>query len=194
MEEIWKDVVGWEGFYMVSNLGNFKRLPKKIIRSNGFVQTFKERKLKPSLDKDGYVQYSLAHIGYVIKIKGHREVVKAFIGDIPKQLQINHKNGIKNDNRVSNLEIVTQSENVIHSYKVLNRKLKGAVVDNNREVIAFSICKRKSQKCPPIINKPYKEFRSITEASVYINKSTSGISGCLVGKQKTAGGFIWKYK
>jgi hypothetical protein len=116
--EIYKDVVGYEGIYQVSNLGNVKSLHKKSL--NGFV-------LKP-LKSHGYCRVGLfdnKHKYFMI----HRLVALAFIPNPNHYPFINHINGIKNDNRVENLEWVTHSQNILHAFKTgLKSNKKG---DNN---------------------------------------------------------------
>jgi len=111
--EIWKEIKGSYGPYEVSSEGRLRR---------------KGRILKPRVHpKIGYVQANM----YKSKTEKyyplmHRLVVEAFIGDIPDKMQVNHKNGIRDDNRVENLEIVTASENNLHSFRELGREpLKG---------------------------------------------------------------------
>jgi len=190
--EIWKDIPWYEWKYQVSTFGRVNRLPKQIIRNNWRIQTFSERVLKISKDAYWYGQISLAHCWMVEKHKPHRLVAIAFIWDIPKWKQINHIDWNKFNNNINNLEIVTPSENMIHSYKVLKRVPKGAVINNKKKVVAYYI-ERKSQKQDLKIIGKYKEFESLKQASEKLNIISSSISACLNWKQKTAWGFIWKY-
>jgi hypothetical protein len=106
--ELWKSVSRWDDLYEVSSEGR--------VRRNG-------RVLKPSTLRTGYVQATASLHTRVIKYAlVHRLVAEAFIGPIPDGMQVNHKNGIRSDNRVENLEIVSASENNLHAYRTLGRE------------------------------------------------------------------------
>ena len=103
MKEIWKNIKGYEGLYMVSNLGN-------VIR-NGKI-------LKSRLSKDGYCRVLLCKNSIAKDYYTHRLVAAAFIPNIENKPTVNHKNGIVSDNKVSNLEWNTHSEQNYHLYKM----------------------------------------------------------------------------
>jgi len=104
----WKDVEGWPG-YRVSSAGD--------------VSGPRRAKLAGYRDKNGYPCVGLYAGGQrQSNVKVHRLVAAAFIGPIPDGMQVNHINGVRHDNRVANLEIVTCAENVRHSFQVLGRK------------------------------------------------------------------------
>lgn len=111
MNEIWKDVVGYEGLYQVSNLGRVKSYYGK----NGRLTT-EPRMLSGKRDKDGYIEVRLCKQGKVAYKRIHRIVASHFLtGDT--SLQVNHVDGDKSNNRVDNLEFTTPKENVTHAHK-----------------------------------------------------------------------------
>lgn len=119
MEEIWKEIPGYEGKYMASNMGNIKSLSRIVKFGSGY-QKIKEKIRKPQI-KNGY-----NYIGTGKKnIYVHRIVWESINGKIPEKMQINHKNGIKTDNRIENLEVVTSKQNNLHKDNILGKHNRG---------------------------------------------------------------------
>lgn len=110
MEELWREVPGCDGKYQVSNIGRVKSMN---FRGN----TGQEKVLRLSSDKDGYQKVSIYIDGKQRYFMVHRLVALAFIPNPQKKPEVNHKNGVKSDNCVENLEWCTSSENRIHAYK-----------------------------------------------------------------------------
>lgn len=114
MKEIWKDIEDYEGLYQVSNLGRVKSLDRKVNH------IFGERIVKGIILKHSettnYNAVMLNKEGIVRKVNIHRLVAKSFIANPQNKATVNHIDGNKRNNRVDNLEWVTQSENVKHSY------------------------------------------------------------------------------
>jgi hypothetical protein len=118
MSEIWKDIPGYEQYYQVSNYGRVRSLPRtKKTRFSRIGYSGGGHVLKSILDKKGYKKVALSVDGKVTNVCKHVLVALAFIDANPDpSLQINHKDGNKGNNRVENLEWVTASENMAHSY------------------------------------------------------------------------------
>lgn len=121
MEEIWKDIDGFEGLYQISSLGRIKSLAREVP-FGGKYRKVEEVVLKRHFSRTGYEKAALGYGGKKIHTSVHRLVAKHFIPNPDNKPQVNHKNGIKSDNRVENLEWVTNSENIKHSFTDLKRK------------------------------------------------------------------------
>jgi hypothetical protein len=128
--EIYKDVVGYEGIYQVSNLGNVKR----ILISRG-VSKKNNNFIKPFCNK-AYYQIVLQKNGKRKYFMIHRLIAQAFIPNPNNYPFINHINGIKNDNRLENLEWCTHSQNMLHAFKTgLQIQKKGDDNKRSKKVI-----------------------------------------------------------
>lgn len=113
--EEWRDVVGYEGRYKISSLGRVQSLPNPKDRPRLMPKFLK---LVCSV-KPGYPCVSLGCIDGAARRKWiHDLVAEAFIGPKPAMREVNHKNGIKTDNRVENLEYVTKRQNLEHAIKL----------------------------------------------------------------------------
>jgi len=127
--EVWKDIPGYEGLYQVSNLGNVKSLPREWVTGKGAVRKHKGKILKGSTNSSGYRLVILCVNG---KIKGytiHQLVAIAFLNHKPNGLElvVDHINDNKLDNRVENLQIVTNRFNICKTQGKYSSKFKGVV-------------------------------------------------------------------
>lgn len=118
-QEEWRDVVGYEDAFQVSNLGR--------VRSKRRVLQFSDKKpdrvhlgriLKTQIDKWGYERVRVSYHDTKITFKVHRLVAQAFLQNQRSKPQVNHVNGVKSDNRVTNLEWSTNGENQVHARRM----------------------------------------------------------------------------
>lgn len=181
MKEIWKDIKNYEGLYQISNLGRVKSLPRNTNNQykNGLI-------LKPTI-KNGYVKIQLKNKHKYKWFFIHRLVAQAFLNDFSEKLQVNHKNGIKNDNRIKNLEMVTASENQLHSYRILKNipSMKNHFGKNHVSAVKVNQYDKR--------NNFIKTWGSIIEASKELNINATCICNNCKCRRKSAGGFIWRY-
>lgn len=107
-EEIWKDVVGWERVYSISSLGRVKSL--RITHNY-----LHPRILKGTIDVLGYPRVCLCRGGVHKYVRIHQLVAECFVPNPESKPEVNHKSGIKTNNKPANLEWVTLRENNIHA-------------------------------------------------------------------------------
>ena len=181
--EIWKDVENYEGLYQVSNLGRVRSLERDVFFPNGTIHHLKEKMLAPNLDRYGYQYVQLYKNG---KSKGmfvHRLVAMAFIPNLENKSQINHKNEVKTDNVVENLEWCTSVYNINYGTRTTR------AVQNRRSYKLGNNPSAKAVFCEEL-NKTFDcAKRAEQELGIW---GTSIIKVCK-GKRKTAGGFHWRY-
>jgi hypothetical protein len=122
--ELWKDIKDYEGLYQISNLGKVKRLAKTVIRSYHGSFKIEDKILKPNY-VSGYLKIGLTKNKKRIHYLIHRLVCLNFLGKHLEKIEVNHKNGIKSDNKLENLEWCSPSENSKHAYKIGLRSQKG---------------------------------------------------------------------
>ena len=122
MEEIWKDIKNYEGSYQCSNLGRIRSLNRYVYEKTGKRQFRKGQEIKTRLNNNGYLQFALNKNG-IRKMKYvHIIVAETFLPNPLFLETVNHKDGNKLNNKVSNLEWSSQSDNNLHAYEQLDRK------------------------------------------------------------------------
>lgn len=120
MKEIWKNVVGYENCYKVSNLGNVKSIDRKVISKRGYCIFKKGIYLKKCKDKYGYEYVLLSKNGIYKHMTIHRLVAIAFIPNPDNLPQVNHKDEDKTNNKAENLEWCTSKYN--NNYGTHNKR------------------------------------------------------------------------
>lgn len=191
MEEKWKDIINYEGYYQISNFGNIRSLDRKIRFNKGY-SIKKGKMLKPILNKKGYYKVSLSKKQKEKRFFIHRLVAIHFIENPLSKEQVNHKDGNKKNNRADNLEWCTNLENQRHA-------IKNGLIDNEQRIqqaINMGIINRKPVAQYTKEGNLIKEYVSIKEASILTGINSRNICNCLSPNQpksKSAGGYIWKY-
>ena len=178
--EIWKDIIGFEGNYQISNFGRVKSCDRFIPHKRHGTWHIKERLLKPHLDGPSNSQYLSVMLhrgnGKMDCKRIHRLVAETFIPNIYNLPQVNHIDGNKKNNTVSNLEWVSELENTAHAW---------------RNGLCENIVKAKQR---PVVNLDTGEhFASVADAERSFGKSFGAISHALNGKHERAHGAHWAY-
>ena len=170
MEE-WRDILGFEGRYMASNLGRIKS-----ILYRGY---YKETIFTPWKNRNGYYMVSLRKDGKKVGKIVSRLVYEAFNGPIPEGLQVNHINEDKSDNRLENLNLMSPSENcrwATRTRRIIKTRIKPVtqiLTDGTEFFTYFSA--------------------SEAERDLGIVNAHALISACCLGKVKKAYGYKWKF-
>lgn len=142
MEEIYKDILGFEGLYQISNLGKVKSCLKQVFRRNRYCTQY-EKVMKNSLTKKGYHRIELCKDGKSRFYLVHKLVARMFLGECSENMQIRHLDGNKINNNLENLKYGTAKENsddkIIHGTKIRGSKvgtskLKDEDIINIREL------------------------------------------------------------
>jgi|SRR6185369_903039 len=123
MIEEWKDIDGYNGSYQVSNLGRVKSVGRYTDTKafGGGVYKIHEKILKSDIINGGYLRITLCLNNKTKRFIVHRLVAISFIPNPSNLPHVNHKNGVKTDNYVSNLEWCTPSQNEKHSHRFLGK-------------------------------------------------------------------------
>lgn len=205
MTEEWKWIKGYEGLYQISNLGNVKSFCKD---KNGTLMSIKN-------GKGWYLSFRCKdNDNHTKTLRVHVEVAKAFIGDIPKGYQVHHKDGNKQNNAVTNLEIVSPREHILETIKQNPHILDGMIAYNKGRIIDDGRKRYEKSKEPSIRFKKgdilqysldgefINSYYCATEASRVTGVCTRNILQ-VANKEpfnskgdvrKQAGGYIWKFE
>ena len=180
MEEIWKDIPGYEGRYQVSSFGRVRSLDR-IDDENHFRkgQIMKTKLLR------GYVRVALRDGKKQKEYQVHRLVALAFIPNQDNLPQVNHKDCNPGNNNVDNLEWCDAKYNI--NYGDRNEKVSKALSGRKKTWA------QKPVLCYNLDGNFVCRFESACAAAEVVDRAATNITACLKGKQKTSGGFVWKY-
>ena len=165
--EHWKSIAGYEGLYEVSDLGRVKSL-----------WYGKDKILKPQNNTHGYLQVGLSKDGQKKTSLVHRLVADEFVPNPNNLTTVNHKDEVKTNNVASNLEWMSQKDNI--NYGTRNKR------------VAESLSK-KVQMFDKFTGELLATFPSLMEAERVTGIPHGNISKCCIGKRKSSGGYVWKY-
>lgn len=177
MEEIWKNIPEYEGYYQASDLGRIKN-----VKTNKILKLYQNKRNK-------YIQSSLCKNGVCRVLRTHRLIAKTFLKNPNNYPCINHIDGDKTNNKVTNLEWCTQKHNVKEAWRMGLCK-----PSENQKKAARKFCQTKKIKKVAQYNKKnelIKIWKSQKEASIKTNISKTAINNNVVGLSKSAGGYIW---
>lgn len=184
--EVWKDVVGYNGHYQISNKGRIKGLYRMVKCAVKGVSTERVEHgglLKLTVTHSfGYYHVSLKLNSKITTFTVHRLVALSFVENTNNLNVVNHLDSNPKNNNSDNLEWTTTKGNARHAVKC-GRIKTGNSHHNSKSVIRYSVSGDKLD-----------EFGSLSVASDITGACRDGISHCLSGKTKSSGGFIWKYK
>lgn len=177
MEEIWKDITNFEGIYQVSNLGRVRSLDRIAVGKKQ-KHKLKGRILK-TYENSIYYNVFLRKDGKSYEKNVHRLVAETFIKNENNYSDVNHKDGNKHNNKVSNLEWCDRSFNITHSYNVLKSNHAKHILKEQAE-------KRKKQVNQYDLQGNYlKTWDSISEAEAFYKKEHGGkICQCCQHKKR----------
>lgn len=209
--ETWRDIVGYKGYYKISNTGLIKSLDRKYKTRWNTYCLIKGRILSTFINKDGYRQVVLSKEGKQKRFVIHRLVAIAFIKNECNKPCIDHIDGNRLNNNSENLRWCTNKENMNNpvSIKRLSESKKGPLnhfygkphTDSHKRKISKALKGRYNNK----LSKPVMQldkltnciiintFKSICEAERITGIPMQNISSVCKGKGNTAGGFRWKY-
>jgi len=163
--EIWKDIIGYEGIYQASNLGN--------LRSLNYKRSGKIQVLKPALDNKGYLRTALMKDGKLKTVKVHRIIAQTFLLIINDKNQVNHINGVKTDNSLTNLEWCNNTENQNHAIKIGLVKQKSGDLHHKTkhsdELILKIYNEYKNGTSKRSLSKKYNVDRSVFKRKIITN-------------------------
>lgn len=193
MEEVWKDVVGFEEAYQVSNFGRVRSKDRIVVTERYKHRHERGKVLKLRKDKDGYFTFNAKWCGSNRHLKVHREVARCFVANTQNYPCIDHINGVRCDNRVENLRWCTNKQNANFELAKVNRR--NAVLnsykgnDALRKLRAETFRKTKMKRVEVFDNgRSLGVFESQISAAEHLGVSQSLISVCMRRGTKSKNG------
>lgn len=182
MEEIWKDIEGFEDLYQVSNMGRVRSLTRNKKGKNGVPCPIQGRIMKQHICF-GYYYITLSKNGKYKGFRVHRLVANAFIPNPDNLPQVNHKDENKANNCVDNLEWCDSKYNVNYGTGTERSRLSNTNGKCSKTVLQYSLD-----------GTFIKEWKSTMDVQRNLGFANSHISECCRGEQAYGYGYLWKYK
>lgn len=179
MTEIWKDIVGYEDAYQISNMGRFRSKDRYRAVCGGGKRFVKGKILKPTRCKNGYLEVDLRNDQGRKVILLHRVVAQHFIPNPDNLPEVNHKDEDITNCRVDNLEWCTSKYNANYGTR-------------NQRCLANNPQKRAVIQCDMDGNE-IRRYETIKEAADAVSVDGSAITRVCKGKQSHSRGYKWKY-
>lgn len=189
MKEIWKAIKGYDGLYEVSNIGRVKRLAyttigRTIGRKKEYIKHYQERFLNPTLCANGYMRVTLSRKGIESYKHVHSIVAEAFLPNTEQYPCVNHKNEVKTDNRVENLEWCSYGYNNKYNNLLERARIQRIkTCDKAESPIQITNVKDGSKMI----------FKNKREASTFLNVKTTSIHRAARKIRHTCNGYIVDY-
>lgn len=179
---VWRPIKGYEGLYEVSNCGEIRSLHSNKVK-------------KQNVCKNGYRYVDLYKNGCGKTLLVHRLVAQAFIDNPFNKRTVNHIDGNKHNNCVSNLEWATYSENAKHAYRLGLKFSTDKQKEATRKMGKRFGGKSRKGKAVAMLKdgEEVKRFESLHEAARYVGAVPSGICAVCKGRRNTIKGYEWKY-
>lgn len=174
LERKWKPINGYEGLYDLSDDGLFYSYPRNTTKGGYSYGNYHKRYLHKTLYKNGKGTLKRAH----------QWVWITFVGPIPKGYDVHHINHNPIDNRIENLELIEKHKHhKMHLEEYKDKNVNAMIEKTSKPVLQYT-------KNMELV----AEYPSTREAARIIGISQSHISRVCIGKRKTAGGYVWKFK
>lgn len=169
--ELWKDILGFEGFYQASDLGRVRSVNRTISHlKDSRVRHLKGRILRVKIDGNGRQSVILSKYGHHTTRRVHRLILEAFVGPCPLGYECCHNDGNASNNNLTNLRWDTKHSN-----------------EHDKKLHSTDLCKK-------VIRSDGVEFESTQVAALHTPNAHQGdISRVCRGQRKTSGGYRWKY-
>jgi hypothetical protein len=175
---MWKEIPGYNGFYEINEIGEVRScFPGKPVKM-----------LKPIPKSYGYLKVNLQADGRIVQASIHRLVADVFVPNPDHKPQVNHKDGNKHNNHFENLEWVTASENIKHSFLVLGKQSVNKGRTGKLHYASKPICQYS------LDGNFVKRWDCISDAAREMGCNPCQILNNVKGRNKTCHGYMWRYE